>query len=118
MSNVKDVYRKLPEIIKSILITSDGWLVGSSLKDLIDGKPVNDYDIAVPFEQWGFVIPMLRLYPYSLNTYGGFKLNLIDENGNNIELDIWPQDLHKFLKVGSISYLLNLRSRTLLTTGE
>lgn len=105
MSAQKKLYSKLPSIIKSTLIISDGWLVGSSIRDLINDESVVDYDIIVPVDNWWYTMVHLKNYPHSINTFGGTKFTV-----DNVVLDIWPEDTDHFLKVAvEISYMFNLK---------
>lgn len=91
----KKVYKSLPDNIKSILLVSEGWLVGGSINDLISGNKPNDYDIIVPDR--GLFQNILKLIasrgPIEINSYGGIKF---EENG--VEIDIWPEELDHFIK--------------------
>lgn len=118
MSKIKELYRQLPEQIRSILILSDGWLVGSTINYMLcPNKAENylpDYDIIVPYEKWEDTIVALKHNPFTLNTYGGFKFNI-----SEMEVDIWPQDTDKFLKVASkLTYMFNLKNQILIKNDE
>lgn len=114
MYKKKSLYRALPETIKNILIVSDGWLAGSSVENIINGNPIVDYDIAVPYDKWQDTIVMLKTEPFILNTFGGFKFNL-----DGLEIDIWPQDTDGFLKRAKpLTYMYNLKNQILIKNDE
>lgn len=114
----KKMYRNLPPKLRDILIISDGWLVGSAIKKILANEKVRDFDIAVPEEKWAETICALRGYKFELNTFGGFKFT-IPNGESEFELDIWPQNFDRFLKVASsYSYLFNLRHQKLLKLEE
>lgn len=114
----KEIYRKLPSIIKSTLIISDGWLIGSSIKSILENKPVTDYDIIVPSKSWEQSTVSLRSYPFIMNSFGGLKFTLPDGD-NFIILDIWPDDIDNILKVGNtITYAFNLKHQRLYKSEE
>ena len=104
------IYNSLPMEIKTILINSDGWLVGSSIKSILDDEPVNDYDIIVPVLNWHKTMINLRDYPFELNTFGGMKFSF-----DELTIDIWPEDFDNFLKKAlHFTYLYNLPNQILL----
>lgn len=118
MRKIKEIYRQLPVDIRSILILSDGWLVGSTIDNLLSDKEaadyVPDYDIIVPFSKWEDTVVALKHNPFTLNTYGGFKFNI-----KGLEVDIWPQDTDQFIKVASnLTYLFNLKHQILIKNDE
>jgi hypothetical protein len=113
MSKAKEFYRQLPEVIQQMLIVSDGWLVGSSIDKILNDEKVTDFDIAVPYDKWELTIAAFKNYKFKLNTYGGFKFDI-----NDISIDMWPQDIHRFLKVAKVTYMFNLNSRMLLKKDE
>lgn len=111
-------YRKLPEEIKSILLLSEGWLVGGSIKSIIDYKVVNDYDIIVPDRQ--LYHTTCKIYcnfvdKFEINNFGGLKLTF----KNGIEIDMWCEELDYFLKkTNKIEYLFNYKKNILLQNAK
>lgn len=109
------LYRKLPEAIKSVLLTSEGWLVGGSIESLINDKAANDYDIIVPdrelFQTVTKQLTSLTGTGVSINSFGGLKITL--ENG--LKIDIWCEELDHFLKnAKKFTYLFNFKKNILL----
>ena len=108
------IYRKLPELIQSTLLISEGWLVGSSIAQLLENKEVKDYDILVPSrEKYQIICKMLfgLADQAIINTFGGMKY--IFSNGLNI--DIWPEELDHFLKNGNkLQYFYNMKKNIML----
>jgi tRNA nucleotidyltransferase/poly(A) polymerase len=114
MSKSKELYRKIPSNIRTALILSDGWLVGSSIQSLLEDRPVKDYDIIVPVTNWETVMLGIKHWPHTFNTFGGLKFEVLTHDGI-VELDIWPQDVDRFIKSSSkITYIYNLRNQILL----
>lgn len=112
MKKLDIVYSKLDSRVKSILLITDGWLVGSSMSDLIDGKEPNDFDIIVPSRELyqKILTDLTTNYTFKVNNYGGIKVDLGD-----FELDIWTEELsHFLLNSNNVSYLYNHRRRQLL----
>ena len=109
----KKFYRDLPEVVQSILITSEGWLVGNSVENLIKGEKVNDFDIIVPSrELFQVVVKQLHCKNnfFGLNSYGGIKVILQD-----IYIDIWCEELSHFLmSANSVNYVYNHKKQRLL----
>ncbi len=104
------VYGLLPMHIKTILINSDGWLVGSAIKSLLDETPVKDFDIIVESCNWHKTIINIRNNPMSINTFGGLKFIIEDTT-----IDIWPDTLDNFIKKSiSLSYAYNINNQLLL----
>ncbi len=120
MSKIKEIYRNLPVNIRTALIISDGWLVGSSVVAILNGEEVKDYDIIVPYKNWDIAILSLKNYPFELNTFGGFKFKIPSTKEGKFDyLDIWPQDVDTFMKVApKCPYLFNLQRQKLYKTDE
>jgi len=109
----KNFYRKLPELIKSILITSEGWLVGTSISQILESKNVTDYDIIVPDrELFQIVTKQLSVdFDCEINSYGGLKF--IGEDGTVV--DIWCEELGHFLMTAnSIKYIYNHKRQIII----
>ncbi len=114
MNKNKTIYQHLPVPIRSILIISDGWLVGSSIKSILAEEPVNDYDIIVPVEKWMNTLVSIKQYDHVVNTFGGMKFTIVTTAGV-IDLDIWPENIDHFLKVANtLSYVYNINRSLLL----
>jgi hypothetical protein len=106
-------YKKLPTIINTTLISSHGWLVGSSIDKILSGDKVRDYDIIVPdaqlYQQTVLFLQELVGEP-KINTCGGLKFTLPD-----LEIDIWPEELsHFLLNTTSVKYVFNFKKQLLL----
>jgi hypothetical protein len=115
MSEQQKLYRKLPEFIKSILITSEGWLVGSSIKALLDDKEVNDYDIIIPSRE------LFQIVNKQISSYDDGKLETTSFGGcrvvfdDGVRIDYWPEELDHFLRTAnSIDYIYNMKRNLLL----
>lgn len=116
MINIKKVYINLPEEIKNILLLSEGWLVGGSLRDiLINEIHPKDYDILVPSrELFQLTCSTLRNYPVKFNTFGGLKVQLPCG-----ELDIWVEELDHFIITANVfEYAYNLKRSKLIKNNE
>lgn len=109
--NNKDFYHKLPNIVKSTLLVSEGWLIGSSIINTLEGKPVKDYDIIVPNrELFQLTLSQLRNQgAININSFGGVKFE------NDVaQIDIWPEELDHFLKhVNEVTYIFNYKKNIL-----
>lgn len=104
--NTKEVYRALPEAIKSVLILSDGWLVGGAITDILDGKKPTDYDIVVPPDNYQIATLYLAPFPFKFNSFGGLKFS-----GPDYELDIWPEEIGHFINTAhKFTYAFNLKN--------
>jgi len=103
----------LPEKIKSILLISEGWLVGRSISNIKAGEPVKDYDILVcNTERFQSVVSYLKTLfgNPSINSCGGLKFT-----SKNIEIDIWCEELNHFLlNANSIEFIYNIKKNILM----
>lgn len=86
------VYSNLPDIIRTTLVISEGWLVGSA----VDSVAPRDYDIIVTdMERWGNTVLSLSHLSFSLNSFGGHKYQI----GELYSIDVWPQSFERFVKL-------------------
>jgi hypothetical protein len=76
---------KLPKLVCSLTHNFDAWIVGSAA-DIKNSSP-RDYDVIVPFSQWG---PASQMIPPDAkpNTFGGWKCM-----SEGVEVDVWPGEL-------------------------
>lgn len=91
-------YRTIPTSIKAILLSTNGYLVGSAAKNLAEGVQHSlDFDIIVEDRQkFQDVVKGLEVVSagnFSVNSFGGLKFKLSD----GIELDIWPESLGHYI---------------------
>lgn len=94
----KLVYNSLPDCIKSILIISDGWLVGSAVEKLLAKEDPKDYDIIIPSrENYQVTSTAIKSYLKGVNTFGGLKYEFPD----GIVVDMWPEELDHYLASAS-----------------
>ena len=119
----KKVYAHLPTIVKTILLMSEGYLVGGALRDIHSGEvEPKDYDIIVPFDRWEFLVNSLKHTnkTFTLNTFGGFKYVLpltVRGLDTHICVDVWPAEIGTFLQShGRSEFLYSLKHNLLLTT--
>jgi hypothetical protein len=87
MGGLKEVYSKIPKKVRSLLIVTNGWLVGSAVDSIFENKEVNNYDIIVPDGE--SLMLAMQLYgnnPIVLNSWGGFRL-VVD----GVHVDIWVE---------------------------
>ena len=108
----KIVYTNLPEEIKGFLLITQGWLVGNSIKDIIDCNTPKDYDIIIPNRELFQVITKnwTNSYTFKINTFGGIKITI-----GEIVIDFWCEELSHFLSTANkVSYLYNLKHNILL----
>lgn len=106
------VYNGLNDKIKSILLSSNGWLVGSSIEQIGNDEEVSDYDIIVPSRDLFriLIVSLQSTYNHIINNYGGFKF-LID----GVEVDIWCEELSHFLGTANkLTYAYNHKRVILL----
>lgn len=111
----KDIYYKLPSIIKDVLLLSEGWLVGGAISDIMAGANPRDYDIIVQdrekFQLANTYLKSNDSLTLSINSFGGLKY----KNQNLFEIDIWCQDLDRFLtNATQLNYLYKLKGQVLL----
>lgn len=117
-NNYKNLYRKLPPPVGMLLMLSKGWLVGSSIDSVLKGEKPRDYDIIVTDPQyWGVAVKYASESTKTMgfNTFGGLKFTI---EGSDIEIDMWPQDLERFLhsRVHG-NKLYNLSNQILINIG-
>lgn len=105
------IYKNIPVEVKDILITTEGWLVGNSPQNLIEGTIPKDYDIIVPSrEKFQNSMLMLHGFDYGFNTYGGLKFQL-----DEIKIDIWCEELsHFLLNANKVGFIYNMKRNILL----
>lgn len=107
----KSLYNNLDSTLKSILLISEGWLVGGSIKELMEGIKPKDYDIVVPDP-----LLWMKLISYGSglseikpNSYGGIKFWV-----DGIEYDTWSESLDHFLvNSKNTEYIYNFRRNLL-----
>lgn len=105
------IYKNLPEVIKTVLLSSEGWLVGKSIEQLLT-KEVKDYDIIVPNRELYYkTINLLKsFYNYDFNNYGGVKFK-----DSDLQIDIWCEELdHFLLSANYVNYIFNFKKQILL----
>lgn len=100
----KEVYSALPKAIKSVLIQTNGWLVGGALENISVGRSIKDYDIVVT-DNHTYHNFLSTFDSIKLNTFGGAKIEI-----DGYQIDIWCEDLDHFLHtcIGS-KYIYSLR---------
>lgn len=82
----------LPALVRCFCFNNEGWVVGSGalwLLNLKDDEP-RDYDIIVPFYQWGNAC---RVIPEGspTNSHGGIKITT-----DSVKIDVWCGDIGWF----------------------
>lgn len=108
----KKIYANLPQDVKDILFLSEGYLVGSSVRNILeDVKEIKDYDILVTdpllFRK---VCATYKNEMEGINTFGGIKLQLSEGS----QVDIWCDALEAFLTYSSTYYYVySLKNNTL-----
>ena len=115
------IYKNLPILIKSILLTSEGWLVGGAPWDLMNDRVPKDYDVIVPSaELFQIVVKQLSSYDNlstTINTFGGLKFTDKDVQGET--LDIWCEELDHFIKTANkFGYAFNLKRNVLIVNHD
>lgn len=111
------LHRRLPLIIKSVLLSSEGWLVGSSVRKLIAKEYPKDYDIIVPSREL-FESTCIQLYAgkfqLEINSRGGLKFT-----NDSVQIDIWCEELDHFLKnCTSFDYAYCFKNQILISDGS
>ena len=111
------IYNNLPQKIKTILLVSEGWLVGNAFNAIVNTEEPKDYDIIVPsrekFQLMTSLIDADDSFSLTINSYGGLKFNSHDEGVASI--DIWCESLdHFLLNANKISYIYNMKRNILL----
>ncbi len=90
-----DYYKvgNLPSLVRSLCHGSNGWIVGSGAKYLLNLKqdPPNDWDIIIPHTHWKAASKSVPVCTLS-NSHGGFKIE-----DDNTRIDLWTQDIGDFL---------------------
>lgn len=103
-------------LVRSLIYTHDGWIVGGAAKFIVgltDEDP-RDIDILIPFYEWG---KASRIIPRGspANSFGGFKVKCGD-----VDVDVWAGDIGWFMCHTSLidDIALNVNSRTILTRSQ
>jgi len=119
MENIKNkFYRDLPAEIISLLLISEGWIVGSCLEKLLKDEKPNDFDIIVPnrelFQVTTRTIAALinnrGFNSYTINSYGGIKTTI-----GELSIDIWCEELSHFLmNANHAKYIYNFKKQVLI----
>lgn len=108
------LYGELDNKIKSILLSTNGWLVGGSIEQVCNDEVVSDYDIIVPNRDLyrKMIVSLCSLFHHTINNYGGFKF-VVD----GIDVDIWCEELSHFIDTANkITYVYNHKSCILFKT--
>lgn len=100
-------------MIRAILLQSEGWLVGGAVKNTLEGKEVNDYDIIVPSREL-YQITCSTLHPHfehvQFNSFGGLFLKI-----DGLQIDLWPEELDHFIKTANkFEYAYNMKRNILI----
>ena len=107
------IYKGLPSIIKAILSTSEGWLIGSAPYMLSEGLTPKDYDIIIENREiYQKTIKLMDCteYDISVNSFGGLKFK-----NHELEIDIWCEELGHFLTNSTQeNYLFSIKGLKLL----
>ena len=113
---MKPKYWNLPKEIRTILKISDGWLVGSSAKVLIEDPKdkediPRDYDIIVTdYNKYQDVILHLEKNEHEINSCGGLKFKVVGR-----KVDIWPDNLENFIKKSTrLTYCYHFNTQTIM----
>lgn len=124
MNIIKKLRNTIPMPVKSILLNSNGWLVGSSIKHTLEDLPIKDYDILVTDRDLfqNTIRLLANSYTFRLNSRGGMNFTIdsigYDKFGQELPpifVDIWCADLSSFLTNSTIvTYLFNLNKLILL----
>jgi hypothetical protein len=88
---------KLPAIVGKFAFLCDAWVVGSGAKPDVDFSTLRDWDILVPFPGWHIAAGFIPKTAVP-NIFGGWKFI-----SHDVELDVWPGDLHVYLRQGLVS---------------
>lgn len=108
----KTFYKLLPPKVKTLLVISEGWLVGSAIKALLAGEKVNDYDIVIPNRE---CFQNAILYLKSFGTLEITTLGAMRLKAETIIIDIWCEELGHFLQSAlEQTYIFNLTKQILL----
>lgn len=101
----KEIYNKLPQQVKDILFQSNGWLVGSAVKNLLEGEEVRDYDVLITDIDLYYKIVSSHKSEFNrFTSFGGINLN-----SGGLSIDIWHQSLESFiLRASSCGIMYNL----------
>ena len=111
------LYKNLDVRVKNILLISEGWLVGNSINNILNDEEVKDYDIIAPNRELYHKILFLSgsNYQFSINSYGGVKLQIDNYGNDTLSIDIWCEDLSHFIEnAKEINYLYNYKRNVLL----
>lgn len=103
-------YRELPKQIIDILAISQGWLVGSSISNILEGKTPKDYDIIIKDVNHIATYSYIRQFPIEFNSFGGFRVKIDD-----LSIDVWIEELDHFLLVANgFTYAYNFRKNLMI----
>ncbi len=103
---MKEIYNNLPQKIKTLLLISEGWLVGSAPEKLLNSEIPKDYDIIVPSrELFQLTCCLFKNEKIDINTFGGIKIQI-----NDLLIDIWCEELGHFIMTSTgCNYAFNLK---------
>jgi hypothetical protein len=86
----------------------DAWVVGSAAQP--GAGEVRDYDVLVPWPRWN---EAALLVPRDArpNAFGGWKCKDVDDTlGRVFEVDVWPDDLGRFMTCALAAHAWHPRS--------
>lgn len=99
-----------PKIAVYLIEHCDAWVVGSAANP--DAKP-RDIDLIIPWPKWlqaaTYIAIEKNVRP---NTFGGWKVSTTSLSGNDIDLDVWPDDLSSILSKSMSKYIWHPKSDT------
>ena len=102
--------------IKPALLISEGWLIGNSVKNILEDKNPTDFDIIVPSrENFQKVVSYLNSIKNPIiNSNGGLKY-ILEYKTVTLVIDIWCEELsHFLLNSNNINYIYNLKRNLLI----
>lgn len=112
-------YGKLPDLVITLLVNHQGWLVGTGAAWLVEDTDElpSDFDVIIPPTEWCEAMRVIHHATDSLvvrfNKFGGLKV-LGKYSGLKGDIDVWPSTLEDFLPGDRDQVAIRLSPRTIV----
>ena len=94
---------ELPKSVKQFVQQCGGVIIGSAAEPGAELEKVAAVDVLIPWSKWQRAAAIVTHYEVVLNSYGGMRFAEPVEAGFLVTVDVWPEDLARFIAEATIS---------------
>ena len=93
----------LPRLVYQMCV--NGALICGSYAKKLCGENIttNDFDLLVPYDRWQIISLFIPSNAH-LNKFGGWRFTTPDQKAEEVEVDIWPSTIEKYLSECKTKY--------------